>query len=73
MMYSNEIEMYPDVIKWLRNDLHQRFGKKAVKINVLDTHDSDLSNFIMNLGYEKYFLEFSTYQIRQDITGFVEY
>ena len=73
MSYSNEIEMYPDVIKWLRNDLNQKFGKKAGKITVLDTHDSDLSNFIMKLGYEKYFPEFTTYQIRQDITGFIEF
>ncbi|MBC8526479.1 MAG: hypothetical protein H8D22_06380 [Candidatus Cloacimonetes bacterium] len=27
----------------------------------------------MNLDYEKFFPEFSTFKIRQDITGFVEY
>lgn len=72
-MYLTEIEMYPDIIKWLQNDLQQRFGKKAKKIQVLDTHDSDLSNFIMNLNYQRFFSEFATYQIRQDITGFIEY
>jgi hypothetical protein len=72
-MYKNEIEMYPDIIRWLQKDLQQKFGKVAKKIVVLDTHDSDLSNFIMKLGYQRFFSEFSTYQIRQDITGFIEY
>ncbi|MDR0605210.1 MAG: hypothetical protein LBG80_12980 [Bacteroidales bacterium] len=71
-MYSNEIEMYPDIIEWLKKNLIQKFGKKAKKITVLDTHDSDLSNFIMQLNYQKFFPEFSTYKIRQDITGFVK-
>lgn len=72
-MYNNEIEMYPDIIMWLQKDLDQKFGKFATKIIVIDTHDSDLANFIMKLGYQKFFPEFSTYQIRQDITGFIEY
>ena len=72
-MYLREIEMYPDVINWLEADLKGRFGKTAKKIQVLDTHDSDLSNFIMLLGYQSAFPEFTTYQIRQDITGFIEY
>lgn len=72
-MYKNEIEMYPDIIKWLDNDLKQKFGKKANKIQVIDTHDSDLSNFIIKLSYQKFFPEFTTFQIRQDITGFIEY
>jgi len=72
-MYRTEIEMYPDIICWLENDLLQRFGKQAAKVTVLDTHDSDLSNFIIRLNYQKYFPEFTTYQIRQDITGFIEY
>lgn len=53
--------------------MKQKFGKRAKKISVLDTHDSDLSNFIIKLRYQKYFPEFSTYKIRQDITGFIEY
>lgn len=65
--------MYPDIVEWLKINLKQKFGKKALKITVLDTHDSDLSNFIMSLSYQKFFPEFSTYKIRQDITGFVEY
>lgn len=72
-MYSDEIQMYPDISQWLKNDLEQKFGKMAKRIVVLDTHDSDLSNFIMQLHYQKFFPEFSTYKIRQDITGFVEY
>ena len=72
-MYSNEIEMYPDIIVWLKNRLQGEFGKKAKKITVLDTHDSDLSNFIMKLNYQKFFPEFTTFKIRQDITGFIEY
>lgn len=65
--------MYPDIVKWLKIDLMQKFGKKAKKINVLDTHDSDLCNFIIKLNYQKFFPEFTTFKIRQDITGFIEY
>jgi len=72
-MYKNEIEMYPDIISWLNKRLQGEFGRKAKRITVLDTHDSDLSNFIMKLNYQKFFPEFTTYKIRQDITGFIEY
>lgn len=72
-MYYDEIEMYPDISRWLENDLKQKFGKKAKRIVVLDTHDSDLANFIIQLQYQRFFPEFSTYKIRQDITGFIEY
>ena len=65
--------MYPDIINWLTIDLTQKFGTKAKSIQVLDTHDSDLSNFIIKLNYQKFFPEFATFQIRQDITGFIEY
>lgn len=72
-MYNNEIEMYPDIILWLKKELNGKYGNKAKKITVLDTHDSDLLNFIIKLNYQKFFPEFSTYKIRQDITGFIEY
>ena len=72
-MYKSEIDMYPDIIEWLKKNLSQKFGNKSKQITVLDTHDSDLSNFIMQLNYQKFFPEFSTYKIRQDITGFIEY
>lgn len=72
-MYNNEIEMYPDIINWLDATLKGKYGKKAQKIIVLDTHDSDLTNFIIKLNYQKFFPEFTTYKIRQDITGFIEY
>jgi len=72
-MYKTEIEMYPDIINWLTRDLKQRFGEKAKKIIVKDTHDSDLSNFIIKMNYQQFFPEFTTFKIRQDITGFIEY
>lgn len=72
-MYRNEIEMYPDIIKWLDKNLNDKYGEMAKKIVVLDTHDSDLTNFIIQLNYQRYFPEYTTYKIRQDITGFVEY
>jgi hypothetical protein len=65
--------MYPDIILWLEKQLKGKYGKKAKKITVLDTHDSDLLNFIIKLKYQKFFPEFTTYKIRQDITGFIEY
>ncbi|MDO9576586.1 MAG: hypothetical protein Q7J16_01745 [Candidatus Cloacimonadales bacterium] len=65
--------MYPDICKWLESYLNCKFVKDSKKITVLDTHASYLSNFIIKLKYQKYFPEFSTYQIQQDITGFIEY
>ncbi|WP_146221550.1 MULTISPECIES: hypothetical protein [Flavobacteriaceae] len=65
--------MYPDIILWLEKQLKGKYGKKAKKITVLDTHDSDLLNFIIKLKYQRFFPEFTTYKIRQDITGFIEY
>ena len=41
MSYKTEIEMYPDIIRWLENDLKQKYSKQAKKITVLDTHDSE--------------------------------
>lgn len=72
-MYRTEKDMYPDIIKWLEKDLNQKFKNNSNRVTVLDTHDSDLSNFLMDLGYQKVIPEFATYQIRQDITGFIEY
>lgn len=72
-MYKNEIAMYPDIIVWLENRLKGDFGRKAKKITVLDTHDSYLSNFILKLKYQRFFSDFTTYKIQQDITGFIEY
>ncbi len=72
-MYRNEIEIYPDIIVWLENRLKGDFGRKAKKITVLDTHDSYLSNFIIKLNYQRFFSDFTTYKIQQDITGFIEY
>jgi hypothetical protein len=72
-MYQNEIEMYPDIMHWLEKNLKEKFGKEAKTIKVLDTHDSDLCNFIIQLKYQRFFPELSTYKIRQDITGFIEY
>lgn len=69
---NKETEIYPTIIKWLKGYLEQKYqGYK--KITVVDTHDSDLKNFIVKLKYERYFPEFSTYKIRQDITGFIEF
>lgn len=72
-MYKNEIEIYPDIIIWLENRLNGDYGRKAKKITVLDTHDSYLSNFIIKLKYQRFFSDFTTYKIQQDITGFIEY
>ena len=64
--------MYPDIIRWLDNYLKGKY-RTAKKITVLDTHDSDLANFIIQLHYQKFFPEYTTYKIRQDITAFIEY
>jgi len=73
MMYNNELDMYPDICQWLHSHITEKFSRTSKKITVLDTHDSDLSNFIIKLKYQTFFPEFSTYKIRQDITAFIEY
>ena len=64
--------MYPDIIQWLEIYLKGKY-RIAKQITVLDTHDSDLVNFIIQLSYQKFFPEYTTYKIRQDITAFIEY
>lgn len=71
-MYAMEIDMYPDIIQWLEIYLKGKY-RIAKQITVLDTHDSDLVNFIIQLSYQKFFPEYTTYKIRQDITAFIEY
>ncbi len=71
-MYATEIDMYPDIIRWLETYLKGKY-RTANKITVLDTHDSDLVNFIIQLSYQRFFPEYTTYKIRQDITAFIEY
>lgn len=72
-MYDSEILMYPDIITWLESDLIQKYQRQVETIKVLDTHDSDLRNYIIKLNYQKYFPAHTTYQIRQDITAFIQY
>lgn len=70
-MYHSEIEMYPDIIKWLTQHLKSNYPK--AEITVIDSHSTKLSTIIESMGYQSFFPEYSTYEIYQDIVGFIKY
>jgi len=70
-MYNSEKEIYPEVIIWLNKYLRGKYSNGEV--NVFDTSQFNLSEFIRRKKLNKYFPEFETYVIKVDITGVVEY
>lgn len=70
-MYSSEKEMYPEVITWLSKYLKAKYPKR--EINVFNTSQVNLSEFIRRKKLSKYFPEFETYIIKVDITGVVKH
>jgi len=72
MSYRNEMQMYPDVVQWLRRFLTGKLPDSH--IDVRDTHASPLNEYIRRHGLQNYFRGdlWQTYDIRVDITAFVE-
>ncbi len=66
-----ELDLYPNIKKWLSKTLEQRF-KKDYEIIVEDTHDIYLSDFLEYKKLTKYFPESSAYKIKTDITGIIK-
>ena len=70
-MYSSEKEMYPEIITWLSKHLKGIYPK--AEVNVCDTSQVNLCEFIRRRKLSKYFPEFETYVIKVDITGVIKY
>jgi hypothetical protein len=72
MNYRNEAQMYPDVVHWLRQFLPGKLPDSL--IDVRDTHASPLNEYIHRHGLQNYFRDdlWQTYDIRVDITAFIE-
>jgi len=63
--YENEIQMYPDIMQWLRKHLENKYPKAAIE--VFDTHSRNLNRFLIERDF--YRSEYATYEIKVDITG----
>lgn len=72
MNYRNEAQMYPDVVQWLRQFLPGKLPDSL--IDVRDTHASPLNEYIHRHRLQNYFRGdlWQTYDIRVDITAFIE-
>ncbi len=64
-----ESALYGDVINWLEGLLKSRNKKSLVR--VYNTSRITLRSFLQSEGYDKFFKDFISYEIRVDITGFV--
>lgn len=69
-MYDSEKEMYPEVINWLTEYLRGIYPKS--EIEVFDTSQINLCEFIRRKNLNPYFPEFETYVIKVDVTGVIK-
>jgi hypothetical protein len=71
--YPSELEMYPDVVEWLRRRLADRY--RRAEIEVRDTHAFPLNDYIRRNSLHRFFPSdiWQTYDIRVDVTGFVNH
>ena len=71
MKYKSEAEMYPDVCRWLKRFLTNRFQNADVE--VYDLSSSPLSRFLRTYSKGKFPSEWVTWDIRVDIVGFIHH
>lgn len=71
MPYRREIQMYPDVVVWLRGFLRGRL--RGATIDVHDTHARPLNEYVQRNNLQHYFQDdaWQTYEIRVDVTAFI--
>lgn len=70
--YQNELQMYPDIVRWLSTFLQDKYSDSEVEVH--DTHTSVLNEYIQRHGLQKYFPTnmWQTYEIKVDITAFIK-
>ena len=68
--YSSEKAMYPEVCRWLREVLQSRFPR--AEIQVADTSQMVLSNFLEREGLTDLFPDYQTYEINVDVTAIIK-
>jgi len=66
----DELKLYPDVVRWLRNYLKDRHSHS--EIQAFDTHKINLSQFIFEQNLHKHFPEYSAFDIKVDITATIK-
>lgn len=66
---KKEIQLYPDMLKWLQEYLENKHPDATIK--TYDVHSVDLSDFMQRNNYDKYFPEYATYKIRVDLLGVI--
>jgi len=65
-----EKELYPQIIQWLSSYLTSYYNNS--KIIVEDTHGTNLSKFLVHIGLQDKFPEYTAYDIKVDITGIID-
>ena len=71
MAYKSEREMYPDVCRWLKDFLTNRY--RNANIDVRDLSHTPLSRFLRTYKKGKFPGEWVTWDIRVDVVGFVHH
>ncbi len=72
MNYDSELEMYPDISRWLKSLLSSKLSNALIEVR--DTHNSPLSEYITRNGLQEFFDNslWQTYDINVDITAFIK-
>lgn len=64
-----EKELYPQIAQWLSSYLISHY--KKAKIIVEDTHRINLSDFLVRINMQNKFPEYTSYDIKVDVTGII--
>ena len=69
-MYKAEKYLYPDICKWFKFFLEQKFRQS--KIQVADTSRKNLSKWLVENKLHEAFPDYQTYEIEVDVSGVIE-
>ncbi|OHB63949.1 MAG: hypothetical protein A2168_08920 [Planctomycetes bacterium RBG_13_50_24] len=65
----NEVDLYEPVRAWLERVLKARF--KRMNVRTYDSHKTNLSRLIQDLGLQSLFPQFNAWDVKVDVTGIV--
>jgi len=68
---KKEKSLYKPILNWLKEFLENK--NPHAKIFVYDVHSRDLSDFLERMPFKKFFPEYSTYKIKIDLLGVIQY